>query len=205
MRSWKSRFVEHLEHFLERWMPVFVKKMRQNKELERRSDAVRSNSALSRRALGALALVAALVAARPAMADTLRRVEVRSDLYGVAAISAHIRQAMPLYLKQALAENPVQRFPAGAKLIVRIKEIYLSQDGGAPFPRRGFGGAFAMPDSINSEIIVVDARGKVLLSQPMLANSSPDSGGVGISPYNERRRVDALMSMLAYWVVRRLN
>lgn len=165
----------------------------------------RSADGILRRALVAFVLVAALARAPTAIADVLRRVEVHSDLHGVAAIAAHIRHALPGHLKQALADNPVQRFPAGAKLIVRIKEVYLSQDGGSPFPNTSLSGEFLMPDSISCDIVVVDARGKVLLTQPMLANSSPTSGGALLSPYNERHRVEALMSMLAYWVVRRLN
>jgi hypothetical protein len=156
---------------------------------------------LIRRAIFALlAAVLMAMAAKTGHAQSLSRVGVSVQIQGVNALSGHIRQRLPGHLMRELRENDVQGYPPGARLLVIVNEVYLSHDGGMPFGRTRFG--MNMPDSIGGAMEVQDARGRVLYARTMLVASPADSGGPGFGPYNESRRVEALMAAMAQWAVR---
>jgi hypothetical protein len=144
-----------------------------------------------------------LFAPAGAAASPLTRASAQVDLHGVPAIAAHVRRTLPGRLAVELYNRPVRGYPPGSRLVVRVVEVYLSHDGGEPFPRFGGGfGAFMMPDSIRGEVVVVDSRGQAIERKPITAHS-PRSGG--ISPYNEPNRVQSLIDSLAYWAVHQVG
>jgi hypothetical protein len=154
-----------------------------------------------RRAVFALLAAALLVAAsKAAIAQPLSRVGVSVRIEGVNALAGHIRQRLPVHLLRELRETGVDGYPSGARLLVIVNEVYLSHDGGMPFGRSRFG--MSMPDSIGGAVQVLDAGGRVLFERTMLVASPADSGGPGFGPYNESRRVEALMAAMAQWAVR---
>lgn len=146
-------------------------------------------------------LIGLTLVAPGAQASPITRASAQVDLHGVPAIAAHVRQMLPGRLAAELYNRPVMGYPPGARLVVRVEEIYLSHDGGEPFQRGGFG-AFLMPDSIRGEVIVVDARGRAIERKPILAHSRPWGG---MSPYNEPSRVQSLIDSLAYWAVHKVG
>ncbi|MGL5447590.1 MAG: hypothetical protein ACRDBL_09795 [Rhabdaerophilum sp.] len=148
----------------------------------------------------ALAAVLMAMAAKMAVAQPLSRVGVSVQIQGVNALAGHIRQRLPVHLQRELRETGIDGYPAGSRLMVVVNEVYLSHDGGMPFGRSRFG--MSMPDSIGGAMQVQDARGRVLYERTMLVASPADSGGSGFSPYNEARRVEALMAAMAQWAVR---
>ena len=164
---------------------------------------MRLSRSLSAKIATALFAGAALLAS-PVSAAPLRRVAVQVDLHGVGAIANHIRQALPRQLAGELARNPVEGYPPGARLVVRVTEIFLANDPGARGGRFGSGG-MAMPDAIEGEALVLDAGGAVIARKPVSGRSPVSSGGAMPSPYNEPRRVEALTGNFAYWIVRGLN
>lgn len=160
----------------------------------------RSDNLIRRTVFALLAAVLMAMAAKTAQAQSLSRVGVLVQIQGVTALSGHVRQRLPAHLMRELRENDVQGYPAGARLVVTVNEIYLSHDGGMPFGRTRFG--MSMPDSIGGIMQVQDARGRILYARTMLVASPADSGGPGFGPYNEARRVEALMAAMAQWAVR---
>lgn len=151
-----------------------------------------SRSLSVKAAAGALALLLAA----PVLAAPFARISAGVES-GVSP-AGMVQQGLPRYLAAELARSGGGAFPAGARLDVRVNEIYLSHDGGLPFgPANDFS---PMPDAITGVTRVLDARGNVILERRAYATSSPDSGGFG--PNNEMRRVDALLRSLAYWVAR---
>ena len=151
----------------------------------------------------ALALIFTLVAgAAPSIAAPLTRASAEVDLHGVAAIAAHVRRTLPGRLAAELYNRSVEGYPAGARLVVRVEEIYLSHDSEGRFGG-GLGG-FLMPDAIRGEVRVVNARGQIIDRKSVTASSSANSSG-GLSPDNEPRRVQALVNSLAYWAVRKVG
>ncbi|MCU0819995.1 MAG: hypothetical protein MUF11_11960 [Beijerinckiaceae bacterium] len=152
-----------------------------------------SRSLSAKVAAGALALLGAA----PALAAPLARISTVVEA-GVAPGAGLVRQGLPRYLAAELARAGADGFPAGTRLELVIREIYLSHDGGMPF---GVTNDFSpMPDAITGVTRLIDARGNVLLERRAFATSAPDAGGFG--PDNAARRVDALMRSLAYWVAR---
>lgn len=141
-------------------------------------------------------VAAALLAAAPfgaALAAPLKRVETRIELHGVGAIAAHLKQAIPRHMASELAARPIETEP-GARLVLRITEIFLSNDmGGEPD-----GGV--MMDAIDGEALLLDARGAVLVRKRIAARALPNVGPLGT--LREPQRVEALAENLAYWVVR---
>lgn len=134
----------------------------------------------------------------PDAAAQLRRASVNVQLEGVGAIAAHIRRSLPRHLARELAQNPVDGFPPGARLIVNVQTIFLgSGSGGGRF------GGFGAPDALDGEALVVDGRGRVLLRKPVAGRSAPDTSVVN-AVRNEPRRVEELVANFAYWVVRGL-
>lgn len=161
-------------------------------------------SSRSRSAELAVAFVTgAALLASPAAAAPLRHVAVQVDLHGVGAIANHIRQALPRQLAGELTRNPVEGYPPGARLVVRVTEIFLANDPGVRGGR--FGGGMAMPDAIEGEALVLGAGGAIIARKPVSGRSPVSSGGALPSPYNEPRRVEALTGNFAYWIVRGLN
>ncbi len=138
----------------------------------------------------------------PATSEPLRRVSVQVDLEGVGAIAAHVRRSLPRHLARELAANPVD-YPPGSRLVVRVTEVFLSNDPGVRGGR--FGGGFAMPDALEGEALVVDGRGAVIVRKRASGRSPPSSGGFAPSPYNEPRRMEALIQNFAYWIVQELR
>jgi hypothetical protein len=156
---------------------------------------------LIRRAIFALlAAVLMAMATKVVQAQSLSRVGVSVQIQGVNALAGHLRQSLPAHLMRELRENDVEGYPPGARLVVIVNDIYLSHDGGMPFGRTRFG--MSMPDSIGGVMQVQDARGRLLYARKMLVASPADSGGPGFGPYNESRRVEALMAAMAQWAVR---
>jgi hypothetical protein len=52
IRGWRNALRYRLEHFRAKWTPVRVKKMRQNKNIEPRSDSIGTEKALDARGVG---------------------------------------------------------------------------------------------------------------------------------------------------------
>jgi hypothetical protein len=152
---------------------------------------------LSAKFFAPLALVIVLLAPA-AQAAPIRRVAVEIGFYGNSAIAAHIRQALPRHLSKELAKVPLDQYPAGARLVVRVTDLLLSSDA---FPRERFGG-MSSSDGVDGEAMIVDGRGRVIVSKRVAGRSSPSSAGFAPAPYNEPRRVEALMEAFAYWIVR---
>lgn len=147
-----------------------------------------------------LAAILSAVAAKSVLAQPLARAGVLVQIEGVTALAGHIRQRLPVHLMRELRTNDIEGYPVGSRLVVIVREVYLSHDGGMPFGRSRFG--MSMPDSIGGMMQVQDARGRVLFERTMLVASPADSGGPGFSPYNEQRRVEALMEAMAQWAAR---
>lgn len=139
----------------------------------------------------------ALLAGGVVSAAPLQRVSVTVSS-GASPVAGQIRQVLPGYLMQELAEVSGGDFPALARLEIRIDEVYFSHDGGMPFGvTNDFG---RMPDAMTGVARVTDAKGKLILQRRAFATSAPDAGGFGAN--NLVLRTDALMKALAYWVVR---
>lgn len=151
---------------------------------------------------GLLALGVVLLAMPVADAAPLHRASVRVELEGVGAIASHVRRSLPGHIARELAQNPVGDYPPGARLVVRVIEVFLANEPGV---RGGFGGGLSMPDALEGEAIVLDARGGVIASKRVSARTPPSSGGFGPSPYNEPRRIEALIANFAYWTVQGLH
>lgn len=165
-----------------------------------RSWKSRSANLIRKVVFALLAAVLMAMAAKAALAQPLTRVGVSVQIQGVTALAGHIRQRLPVHLMRELREAGIEGYPPGARLMVIVNEVYLSHDGGMPFGRSRFG--MSMPDSIGGAMQVQDARGRVLYERTMLVASPADSGGPGFGPYNEARRVEALMAAMAQWAVR---
>jgi hypothetical protein len=138
----------------------------------------------------------ALVLAAPVVAAPLARISA------VAESGVHpaepVRQALPRYLASELARAGAEGLPPGMRVEIRIREIYLSHDGGTA---HGVANDFSpMPDAITGVTRLFDARGQVLAERRAFATSAADSGGIG--PDGDPRRLDALLRALAYWVAR---
>lgn len=157
----------------------------------------------SARLFAVLLLGLAVMAMPHAEAAPLRRVGVQMELQGVGAIAGHIRRSLPRHLASELAQNPVDGYPPGSRLVVRVTEIFLANEPGMRGGR--FGGGMAMPDAIEGEAVILDARGIVIARKRVSGRSAPSSGGLAPSPYNEPRRIEALVQNFAYWIVRNLN
>lgn len=140
------------------------------------------------------ALAALLAAATPAFAAPLTRVEARVDVPGGGVMAAHLRRAIPRHLAQELAANPID-VPAGARLVVRVTEIFLSSDMGAGADDGGM-----MMDALDGEALLLDARGAVLARKSVTGRMPPTFGPMGLP--NEPRRIEALAESIAYWTVR---
>lgn len=148
-----------------------------------------------------LALLLAVAAPLPASAQGAPRIAVEAGGIGLPAISAHIRRSLPRALAREMAEQG-KTLPAGTRLVVRVSQVYLSSD---PFPgvRGGFGN-FSAGDAIDGEALLLDRQGRVLSRRAAAGRSPANSGGLAPSPYNEPRRVEALIGVFAYWIVREM-
>lgn len=149
--------------------------------------------------IGRRALCGALVfaAIAPAQAAPLRRVSVDVALEGVGAIAAHVRRSLPGHLAQELARHPIDGYPPGARLVVRVTQVYLSAG------LEQYGGV-GNADALDGEAIVLDAAGRVLLRKAVTGRAQPDTDVVS-APYDEPRRVETLIATLAYWTIRSLQ
>ena len=145
-----------------------------------------------------LGVVMGLAAVAPlgqgAAAAPLQRVEARIELHGASAIASHLRRALPRYLAAELAQNPIDA-PPGARLVVRVTEVFLSNDLGSGADDGGM-----MMDALDGEALLVDSRGGVMARKRVAGRMPPGSNLM--STANEPRRVDALAQSLAYWTVR---
>jgi hypothetical protein len=108
---------------------------------------------------------------------------------------------MPDHLREALAGRPLNAYPPGSRLTVRVEEVYLSHDGNLPFAGGGRGG-MKMPDFISGSMQVTDARGRVLFERRLEVASPVQAGGPAFRADNEMRRVSAMMAAMADWAVR---
>lgn len=140
----------------------------------------------------------------PAAAAPITRISVRVELYGVGAISSHVRRALPGHLARELAKHPGD-YPPGSRLVLRVTEIFLVNVGSPHGAPGRFGSGLAMPDAMEGEVSVLDARGRVIISRRVSARSSASSGGWGTVGVTEPRRVEALTAAMAYWAVQALN
>lgn len=153
-------------------------------------------TALSRRAVcGVLPFLACMIG--PAQAAPLRRVRVDVALEGVGAIAAHVRRSLPGYLAKELSQNPIEGYPPGARLVVRVTEVYLSAG------LEQYGG-FGNADALDGEAMILDAAGNILLRKSVAGRALPQTDVVS-APYDEPRRVEALIRTFAYWTVRSLQ
>ncbi len=133
----------------------------------------------------------------PAQAAPLRRVSVDVALEGVGAIATHIRRTLPHHLARELTENPLEGYPPGARLVVRVTQVYLSAG------LEQYGG-FGNADALDGEALILDAAGNVLLRKSAAGRSQPETDVVS-APYSEPRRVENLIQTFAYWTVRSLR
>lgn len=151
---------------------------------------------LDRRALlGVPVLLVGAIAS--AQAAPLRRVSVDVALEGVGAIAAHVRRTLPHYLARELAENPLEGYSPGARLVIRVTEVYLSAG------LEQYGG-LGNADALDGEALILDAAGRVLLRKSVAGRAQPETDVVS-APYGEPRRVENLISSFAYWTVRALQ
>lgn len=129
-------------------------------------------------------------------AAPLQRAEARVEIEGASAIASHLRRILPRYLAQELAKAPIDA-PTGARLVVRVTEVSLSNDlGGDPD-----GGM--MMDALDGEALILDSRGTVLARKRVAGRMPPGDNLMDVN--NEPRRVDALAQSIAYWSVRELR
>ncbi|HRE21357.1 MAG TPA: hypothetical protein PKW21_10040 [Rhabdaerophilum sp.] len=151
---------------------------------------------LSRRAFcGALPVLSCTIV--PARAAPLRRVSVNVALEGVGAIAAHVRRTLPGHLARELSRNPIDGYPPGARLVVRVTQVYLSAG------LEQYGG-FGNVDALDGEAMILDAAGNVLLRKSVAGRAQPETDVVS-APFDEPRRVEALIRTFAYWTVRSLQ
>jgi hypothetical protein len=143
-----------------------------------------------------LGLALATLLSQGVNAAPLQRTEARVEIEGASAIAGHLRRILPRYLAQELAKAPIDA-PPGARLVVRVTEVFLSNDLGSD-PDGGM-----MMDALDGEALVLDARGTVLARKRVAGRMPP--GGNLMDVNNEPRRVDALAQSLAYWAVRELR
>lgn len=148
-----------------------------------------------------LALVWAAASPLPAAGQGAPRISVEAGGIGLPAISAHIRRSLPRALAREMAEQG-KPLPAGTRLVVRVTQVYLSSD---PFPgiRGGFG-SFSPGDAVDGVAILLDRQGRILSRRAVAGQSPSNSGGFAPSPYNEPRRVEALIGAFAYWIIREM-
>jgi hypothetical protein len=155
------------------------------------------------RAIAAALILASLTAGslavqlQPASAAPIRRIGVNVALEGVAAIANHVRRSLPGHLTRELQENPIEGYPAGARLVVRVVEVYLSSG------LEQYGG-MGTSDALEGEAMILDSAGHVLLRKTVSGRAQPTSDVVS-APYDEPRRVEALIRVFAYWAVRNLQ
>lgn len=147
---------------------------------------------LSVKAVRAVCLALAIGGAGVAVAAPLTRVNVVLEP-GVAPTEP-IRRVLPGYLAAELAKRE-QDFPAGSRVEIVIREIYLTHDAGLSFGRT--------PDAVSGVTRVLDGRGKVLMEKRAFAAVSSESSRFDVE--KDSRRVDALARALAYWVARDLS
>ncbi len=148
-----------------------------------------------------LALGLAFMPVAPALSQSAPKIIVEAGNIGLPAISAHIRRSLPRALAREMAEQG-KGIPAGTRLVIRVSQVVLASEpsvGG-----RGSFGAFAPGDGIDGVSLLLDRQGNVLSSRNVAGRSPANSGGFGPSPYNEPRRVEALIGVFAYWIIREM-
>ena len=150
--------------------------------------------------LAAIAMLAALAA--PATAVPLQKFKVDVAFYGVGAISEHVRRIFPGKLAAALQAHPIEGFPPGSTLVVRLTTIFLSQNDDPSLAKPVDFGRNASPDSVEGEARILDAKGAVLARKSLIANYSATNFRDHRFADSEPRRVEDLMDALAYWAVR---
>jgi len=152
----------------------------------------------ARRVLGLVLLL--LLGLVPASAAPLKRVKVQFAPSLSSPLGAQIRSIFPAQLQAALDERPIDGFPDGASVTIRVEMIQLSSDmvGGGFFDDN-------LPsfDTVEGVALVRDARGKLIKSVPLIANSRPLYNMMDVN--NEPKRVIALMDVLAYWIPRQVH
>jgi hypothetical protein len=144
-----------------------------------------------------MGLIAIGLATGPASSAPLTRVSVETDGLGLPAISVDIRRALPGYLAMAFAEAGRDDFPAGARLVIRVTEVYLASS-----PDGDDVGSLSTGDAMEGEARLLDAQGRVLLRKRVSGRATPSPAGFGSIVTNERRRIDALLQSFAYWAAR---
>lgn len=151
-----------------------------------------------RRALGIALLL--LLGLAPASSASLTRVKVQFAPSLSSPLGVQIRTIFPAQLQAALDEKPINGFPAGTNVTVRIESIQLSSDvvGGGFFDDN-------LPsfDTVEGEALVRDARGNLIKRVPLIANNRPLYNMMDTR--NEPKRVIALMDVLAYWIPRQVH
>ncbi|MCZ8182945.1 MAG: hypothetical protein O9322_08240 [Beijerinckiaceae bacterium] len=148
-----------------------------------------------------LALVLAAAAPLPAVGQGAPRIAVEAGGIGLPAISAHIRRSLPRALAREMAEQG-KPLPAGTRLVIRVSQVVLASEPG--LVGRGSFGTFAPGDGIDGEALLIDRQGNVLARRTVAGRSPANSGGFGPAPYNEPRRVEALIGVFAYWIIREM-
>ena len=155
----------------------------------------------SARAVLGLVLLLAFAAPLPAIAQGTPRIVVEAGAIGLPAISAHIRRSLPRAIAREMAEQG-KPLPAGTRLVIRVSQVVLANEPG--LIGRGSFGAFAPGDGIDGEALLLDRQGRILSRRAVAGRSPANSGGFGPSPYNEPRRVEALIGVFAYWIIREM-
>lgn len=152
----------------------------------------------SGKALALLALVLAVIGLAPAAtARPAPRIGIELAPLGAGMIASRIRAVLPRALAAELAATGSTLVPPGGRIVIRIDKVFLSGDGVFD----DYGTAF-MHDAVDGEVRIFDRNGRLVSSRPAKARSPVSAGGTAAILEAERRRVDALMEALAYWVAR---
>jgi hypothetical protein len=126
------------------------------------------------------------------------RVEFAPELS--SALGAKLRTIFPAQLQAELKDRPIDGFPDGTRVIIRVQEIMLANEGiGSGFGEDGISSF----DTAEGVAIVQDARGNTIKRVPLIANSSPAFGSSFMA--NEPGRVVRLMEIFAYWIPRQVH
>lgn len=147
----------------------------------------------------ALLLAPAAVSAQPRLA----RVEIAAQGLGINA--PLMRQALQPRVQAALAANPLPDFGPGSRVVIRITSIFFN----SAVPSGGNSGFFdnlgdSTDDSMEGDIIVLGANGRVVAQTRLLVHSPITHAGAWYAQGYGERRIEQLAEVFAYWLPRKL-
>lgn len=136
----------------------------------------------------------------PAFAAPPVRVQVAFAPNLASPLGSQIRTIFPAQLQAELSEKPLEGFPAGSRVTIRVENIQLSHD----MVSGGFlDDNLPSLDTVEGVALVYDVKGTLLKRIPLIAHSRSHYNLMDVS--NEPKRVVALMEIFAYWVPRQVH